>query len=169
MTYIFETLRLGFREFVDGDKDFIIELLNSPGWLKFIGDRNVKTKDQASQYLLNGPIRSYKEYGHGLSMVELKATGTPIGMCGIIHRKDLAIPDLGFAFLPEYIGKGYGFEIASATIAYASEKLNIKELSAITIPSNEKSIRLLEKLGFIFNKKFNFPDNTEELLLYIRK
>jgi len=168
MNCILETSRLRLREFNDSDRRFIIELLNSPGWLKFIGDKNVKTPEQAGVYLQNGPYKSYKEYGYGLSMVEAVADNKPVGMCGIINRKELEIPDLGFAFLPLEIGKGYGFEIASALIDYAENKLNLFRISAITIPTNTKSIRLLENLGFKFNKTTTFPGSSEELLLYIR-
>src|SRR5688572_21540231 len=118
MNYFLETQRLGLREFTRDDAVFIVELLNTPGWLQFIGDRNVKTKEQAIIYLENGPLKSYKENGFGSWMVELKEDKTPIGMCGILRRESLENPDIGFAFLPEYTGKGYAFEIASATLSY---------------------------------------------------
>ncbi len=87
-------------------------------------------------------------------------------MCGILKRETLDHPDLGFAFLPEYIGKGYGFEAATATLAFAKDTLNLQTLCAITVPYNQKSIRLLEKVGLKFSKHICFPNNTEELLLY---
>ncbi len=98
--------------------------------------------------------------------METKKINTPIGMCGILKRETLDHPDLGFAFLPEYIGKGYGFEAATATMAVAKERLKLPTLCAITVPYNENSIKLLEKVGMKFNKRICFPNNPEELLLY---
>src|SRR5215210_8708442 len=102
MNYILETDRLRLRQFTLQDTSFIIELLNSPGWLKFIGDRNVKSEPQARNYLENGPLKSYQEYGYGLSMVERKTDNQAIGMCGILKRQTLEHPDIGFAFLPRF-------------------------------------------------------------------
>lgn len=166
MKIIFETDRLFLREFAEDDTDFIIDLLNSPGWLKFIGDRNVKTSEQAKEYLKNGPIKSYKENGYGLSMAILKEGNKPIGMCGIIKRDYLENPDIGFAFLPEYEGKGYALEVATATVKYAEEKLQISKIFAFTLPSNTKSIKLIEKIGFKFVKNITIPNDSEELMLF---
>jgi RimJ/RimL family protein N-acetyltransferase len=166
MKYIIETERLGLREFEYTDSYFIIELLNSAGWLKYIGDRNVKTEEQAINYLQNGPIKSYSENGFGLSMVERKEDKNPIGMCGIIFRDELENPDIGFAFLPEFMGYGYAFEIANATMLYAINILKIHKISAITVAENSKSIKLIEKIGLKYIKKFCFPDKGEELLLF---
>jgi RimJ/RimL family protein N-acetyltransferase len=165
MKYILETERLTLREFIPADAPFILELVNSPGWLQFIGDRNIHTTDQAIAYLENGPIKSYAENGFGLAMVEIKDSKIPIGMCGIIKRSNLDHPDIGFAFLPGYIGKGYGFEIATATLSYATGQLKLPTIYAITVPHNIRSISLLEKIGLKFIKKINSPEN-EELLLY---
>lgn len=166
MKVIFETERLRFREFTLSDAVFIIELLNSPGWIQFIGDRNVNAIDDAKKYLVNGPFKSYRDFRYGLSMVELKTDGTPIGMSGILNRTTLDTPDLGFAFLPGFEGKGYGFEIANAIIKYARAELNINTLAAITKPDNSKSIKLLEKLGFNFVSATFDSVTAEELLLY---
>jgi len=165
MKYILETERLTLREFTTDDTAFIIELVNSPGWLQFIGDRNIKTTEQAIAYLENGPMKSYRDNGFGLAMVETKDSKTPIGMCGIIRRDTLDNPDIGFAFLPGFIGKGYGFEIAVATLAYATQQLNLPVICAITVPHNVNSIKLLEKIGLKFIKTISSPEN-EELLLY---
>jgi RimJ/RimL family protein N-acetyltransferase len=166
MNYILETERLALKEFTLNDTDFIIRLLNSPGWLEYIGDRNVKTTQDANAYLENGPLKSYRENGFGLCMVETINERKPVGMCGIIKRDTLPNPDIGFAFLQEYISKGYGFEIAAATLAYAKNELKLPKISAITVPSNERSIKLLEKLGFQFISKTKNLSTEEELLLY---
>ena len=166
MTCILDTERLRLKEFTTADTDFIIALLNSPGWLQFIGDRNVRTKEEAHTYLENGPLKSYKENGFGLWMVELKEENIPIGMCGIIDRPNLDNPDIGFAFLPEYNGKGYAYEMAAATLDYAREALNMQVIYAITLPDNKSSIRLLEKIGLSYSKVIRFEGSEEELLLY---
>lgn len=166
MNPILETNRLILREFHLGDTTFIIELLNSPGWLEFIGDRNVKTEAEAKNYLENGPMKSYLQNGYGLSMVVKKDDNACIGMCGIIKRDGMDYPDIGFAFLPEYGGFGYAFEIANATIVHAIHQLKIPKISAITVANNTKSIKLLEKIGLHFQKTIFLPNDVEELLLY---
>lgn len=163
LTTILETERLRLRKFTLGDTKFIIELLNSPGWIEFIGDRNIKTEEQATAYLQNGPMKSYVQNGYGLSMVETKE-GIPIGMCGIINRDTLEHPDIGFAFLEEFTGQGYAYEIASATLSYAMNTLKISKIVAITLPGNTRSIKLLEKIGMKPVKKI--LQNGEELILF---
>ena len=169
MTSILETERLSLREFNTTDATFIIQLLNSKGWLKFIGDRHIKTLEQAENYLTNGPMKSYSVNGFGLSMVELKNTHTPIGMCGLIKRDNLPDIDIGFAFLEEFMGNGYAFEIAQATINFAKENLHKETILAITIPTNVRSINLLKKIGMKFEKNFSFEGSTEELMLFRNK
>ncbi len=166
MSSILQTERLTLRQFELTDARFIVELVNTPGWIEFIGDRNIKTEEAAIVYLQNGPMKSYKENGFGLWMVETKENGTPIGMCGILKRDSLEYPDIGFAFQPEFVGLGYAFEIANATIHYAKDKLDLKTVFAITVPTNKKSIRLLEKIGLTFTKTIFTPVDNEELMLY---
>lgn len=166
MKQILETERLRARELNLGDTEFIIGLLNSPGWLQFIGDRKIKTREQALTYLENGPFKSYRENGFGLNLIERKSDGAAIGMCGVLKREDLQYPDIGFAFFPEFQGMGYAFEIAQATLTYAREQLGMKIISAITVPENSRSIQLLEKLGLRSVGTFSFPNSEETLLLY---
>lgn len=163
-SYILETARLRLRRFTLNDGEFIITLLNSAGWLRFIGDRNVRTLEEARQYLENGPLKSYRTNGYGLSLVEKKDDGQAIGMCGLLKRDTLDSPDIGFAFLPDFNGKGYAFEITEATLTQAREKLGLPEIAAITSPDNLRSIRLLEKVGLTYQKKISFAGN--EMLLY---
>jgi RimJ/RimL family protein N-acetyltransferase len=166
MEYCLETERLRLREFVPTDNLFILELVNSPEWLKYIGDKNIKTPEQAESYLISGPINSYKTYGFGLALVELKSDLQPIGMCGILKRPNLEKPDIGFAFLPEYTGKGLAYEIASATLQHARTVLKQETILAITAPENKCSIKLLEKIGMVYQKTMIFPNQETELLLY---
>ncbi len=166
MNYILETERLRLRQFEISDAPFIVELVNTPGWLEFIGDRKIKTNEDAIRYLQNGPMKSYEQNGFGLSLVELKSDQTPIGMCGILKRDSLENPDIGFAFLPEFSGKGFAFEIAQATLNYAKHKLKLETICAITISSNIKSIQLLKKIGLVFVKTIRDPKDNSELQLY---
>jgi RimJ/RimL family protein N-acetyltransferase len=161
-----ETERLWLRPFTLNDCDFILDLLNSEGWIKYIGDRNVKTTEQARAYLENGPLKSYQINGFGLSLVQLKANNKSIGMCGLIKRDYLDHPDIGFAFLPDYTGSGYAYEIAKKVIHQGLTKYRMKEIAAITMPENYSSVKLLVKLGFRFVKCFNMKDTNEELSLY---
>jgi len=166
MVCILETARLRLRQFTLEDTAFILSLLNSPGWLEYIGDRNVRTPEQARQYLENGPLKSYQLHGYGLSMVENKEDATPVGMCGILNRDALAWPDIGFAFLPDHQAQGYAAEMAQATIDHARDSLGLAQIAAITIPGNSRSIKLLEKIGLHYIKPFSFPGSEEVLSLY---
>lgn len=163
---LIETERLRFRQFTLDDYQFIVELLNTEGWIKYIGDRNVKTKEQAIEYLKKGPMKSYSINGFGLGLVELKDSQTPIGMSGLIRRDYLDHPDIGFALLPKYSGKGYAYEIASSILDHAYRKQAFKTILAITLPENVPSINLIRKLGFAYERNFFTIDTNEELSLY---
>lgn len=166
MKSILETERLLIRQLTTDDAAFIIELVNSPGWLTYIGDRHIKTEEEAKTYLLNGPLASYETHGFGLYLVELKGDQTPIGLCGLLKRDTLENPDIGFALLPASMGKGYAFEMARATVSFATDTLNLPVISAIVLPTNEASIKLLEKLGMRFVKTIVAPISGEELMLF---
>lgn len=160
---ILETGRLVLREFNLDDAPFILKLVNSPSWLEFIGDRNIHTIEDAKNYLISGPMDSYKKNGFGLSAVLLK-DNTLIGMCGLVNRETLDDIDIGFALLPEYFGKGYAYEIAAATMHHAEGVLNIDKVVAITDADNASSIKLLNKLGLQFEKKIALAINDSALL-----
>ena len=161
---ILETPRLRLCRPEITDAPFMLRIVNEPSWLQYIGDRNVHSIEDAEKYLLNGTIKSFETKGFGFGMVELKSTGDTIGMCGFVKRDFLDDVDLGFAFLPEYTGQGYAFEIASACMIYAKEELNIEKLCAIVTPDNLSSIRLLKKLGFFHDGFVTHED--EELFLF---
>jgi RimJ/RimL family protein N-acetyltransferase len=161
---ILETERLVLQEFSIDDAEFILTLLNTPGWLEYIGDKNVRTLEDAANYLENVPIKSYKENGFGLWLTLLRNNNTPIGMCGLIKRESLDDIDIGFALLPEYSKLGYGYEIAQATINYAKHNLGIDKVVAITDSNNVPSIKLLNKLGLQFEKSLNLSENDTVLL-----
>ncbi len=163
---IVETERLRIRSYVLADAPFIRMLLNTPSWLIFIGDRGVKTLDDAEVYIMENALMSYEQYGLGPYVVELKETGIPIGHCGLHKRPALDDIDIGFAFLPEHAGRGYGYESASALVAYAQNTLGLTRLTGITKPTNNPSIGLLEKLGMRFEKQIAFRTGAAESLLF---
>ena len=145
---ICETERLRIRQFNEDDTDFIIELLNQDSFITNICDKGVRTTEQALEYLHSGPMKSYQSFGYGLSMVELKDSNQPIGMCGILKREQLEYPDLGYALLPNFCSKGYAFEAAAGLLINAVEQHQLDKILAVTSPDNEKSLGLLAKLGF---------------------
>lgn len=162
---ILETDRLVLRELDLNYTGFIVKLLNTPGWLEFIGDRNVRSEEQAKAYLSDGPLKSYRENGFGLYVVELKTRLRPIGMCGLLKRDYLEYPDIGFAFLPEFTKHGYALEIASATVRHAIHTLGIPKVMAIVMPGNKASVKLLERVGLTFLKNI-IPPGLQELMLF---
>ena len=151
---ILETDRLILRQFTATDAPFIIELVNSPGWLKYIGDRNIHTEAEARNYIENKVLPGFTKYGFSLNHVELKSTGVSIGNCGVFQREGMEFPELGYAFLPEYEGKGYAYEAAKACLEYGRNVFSLLRIDAITTTDHHRSIHLLEKLGMRFVKKF---------------
>ena len=160
------TERLQLREFVVEDAEFIIELLNQLSFIRFIGDKQVRTIDDAKKYLRSGPIDSYRRHGFGLYLVQLRDDQQPIGMCGVLKRESLPDPDLGFAFVPDYWGKGYACEAASAVVHQAREIFRLSRILAITSPDNDASIKLLEKLGFHFERVMKMSSDADEVKVF---
>ena len=160
------TERLLVRGFDTNDAEFILELLNQPSFIQFIGDKGVRSVDDARNYITTGPIESYQRHGFGLYLVELKDRKVPIGMCGVLKRESLPDPDLGFAFLPEYWGKGYAFEAASAALDQARDFFKLARILAITSPDNDASIKLLAKLGFQFERVMKLSTDSDEVKLF---
>ena len=166
---VLATDRLELRRLTVGDAPFILRLLNEPSFLEHIGDRGVRNIADAKQYILSGPVASYERHGFGLFLVELKAGGTPIGICGLLKRDALDDVDVGFAFVPESWSKGYAFESVSATLAYAHDTHRLKRVVAITSPENVASINLLVKLGFYFDRMVLMPGEKNEVKLFARR
>ena len=162
---IAQTERLCIREFTTDDAPFILELVNEPAWLAFIGDKGVRSIEDAVHYILNGPVKSYHTHGFGLWMVLLKEGNIPIGMCGLIKRDNLKHVDIGFAYLAAHNGKGYAYEAAIAVLEYARNKVGLKHILAITNQDNVRSIRLLEKLGLQFERLITMPGEQKPILL----
>jgi len=166
MMKIIETERLTLRLQTTDDADFILELVNDPSWLEFIGDRGVRTVEDAREYIVNGPIRMYEQSGFCFYLVERKEDQSPIGMCGFVKRESLEDVDIGFAFLPKYWGKGYAYEAASATLAYGLDTLGLNRIVAITTQDNHASAKLLEKIGLKFEGLVQLSNDSEELRLF---
>ena len=147
---VIETPRLRLERLVLDDAPFILQLVNEPSWLQFIGDKGVRTLDDARAYLVNGPLTMYERCGHGLYRVDLAESGEAVGMCGLIKRDTLPDVDIGYALFPAHWGQGYAAEATTATRDYARDTLQLPRLLAICSPDNARSIALLQKLGLVY-------------------
>lgn len=163
---VVETARLRLRRLHAGDSAFILELVNEPSWIRFIGDKGVRTQEDALRYIENGPVAMYQRVGFGLYMVELKDDREPIGICGLIKRDGLNDVDLGFAFRPRFWGSGYAFESAAAVMSYGRAALGLRRIVAILSRDNHRSSKLLRRLGFSFEGTVKLRPADEELDLY---
>jgi len=164
---ILETRRLALRLIEVGDAAFILQLLNEPSFLRFIGDRGVRTLDDARAYIEQGPIASYRRHGLGLWLAQRRDDGTPIGMCGLLKRDNLDDIDIGFAYLPAYWGQGYAYEAAAAVMDHGRRVLGLPRIVAIVSPDNAGSIRLLEKIGLVFERRIELNGDGRETSLYV--
>lgn len=163
---VLETERLVLRRLEPADAPFILELVNDPDWLTYIGDRGIRTLDDACNYIQGGPMAMYEQRGHGLYLVERKADGVPMGMCGLLKRDSLDDVDLGFALLPAYRGAGYVTEAARATLADGHGRLGLRCIVAIVSPGNAASARVLERVGMRFERAIDAPEDGHALHLY---
>jgi ribosomal-protein-alanine N-acetyltransferase len=165
---LIQTPRLSIRRLGTGDEPFLLELLNQSSFIRNIGDRNVRTLEDATQYIVKGPAASYEKFGFGLFHVEIKGSGIAIGICGLLKRDYLPDVDIGFAYLEPYWGQGYALEAAEAVMEFGWTKVGLKRIVAITAPHNANSIRLLGKIGMQFEAVFQPPGSTSESNLYGR-
>ena len=163
---VLQTNRLRLRRLSIDDAVFILKLLNEPSFIQNIGDRGVRTIEDARAYILNGPVVSYEKHGFGLWLVETRESGTHIGICGLLKREVLEDVDIGYALLPEFWSKGYALESATAVLSYAREKLRLRRVVAVVNPANQSSIRLLEKIGFEFEKMVRLSEGADEIKLF---
>lgn len=161
---ILETERLIVEEAISNDASFFLRLLNSPNWLEFIGDRNIKTLEEATNYIENSLLRSYKENGFGFYKMSLKSSNEPIGAVGFLKRDYLDFPDIGYAILPEYENKGYVSEAAKAIVEYGKNNLKLQTITAITTEKNIASQKILLKIGLHLKGKIIVE--KKELLYY---
>ncbi|HZG51441.1 MAG TPA: GNAT family N-acetyltransferase [Pyrinomonadaceae bacterium] len=163
---VLETERLNLRQLNAGDAAFMLELLNEPSFLRNIGDRGVRTIEEATRYILRGAVESYARHGFGFWLVELKERGTPAGICGLVKRDALPGVDIGYAFLPRFWSQGYAHEAAAAVMIYARDTLGLKRVLAITNPDNAGSIKVLEKIGLKFDRLVRLSDDEPEIMLF---
>lgn len=159
--------RLRLRHLDAGDEAFIIALLNEPGFLRYIGDRKVRTADDARRYIEDGVRASYRKHGYGLNAVERLDSGAPIGICGLLKRDELEAPDIGFAFLSGHEGQGYAYEAAVAALQHGRDVLGITRVIAIVSPDNARSIRLLHKLGLKQARLVRLNGHDKDAALFV--
>ncbi|MEZ4688138.1 MAG: GNAT family N-acetyltransferase [Bacteroidia bacterium] len=163
---ILETERLLLRPTSEEDAPFLLELVNSPGWLEFIGDRKVYTEEEAREYIRKRILPQFERLGHSNFTVIRKSDQAKIGSCGLYDREGIEGVDIGFAFLPAYHGYGYAFESAQRVMAAGMEHFSIKNIKAITVKNNLASQKLLEKLGLVYLRDTRIPGDDEVLMLY---
>lgn len=163
---VIETNRLILRRFTEADSAFILELLNEPAWKRYIGDRGIDSLLSARSYIETGPIASYERHGFGLYAMQQKVDAALVGMCGLIKRDGLDDVDIGFAVLSRFEGQGLAREAAAATLAYSRDTLELMRVVAITSIDNERSARLLERLGMRFEQMVRLSEDAEQLRLY---
>lgn len=169
MVTTIETDRLRVERLHDEDAPFILELLTDPAFIEHIGDKGVRDLEGARHYIQSGPAASHQAHGFGLDRVELRSTGESIGICGLLKREALEAADIGFAFLPQFRSKGYAFEAARAVLEDAFERLGLERVLAITSPTNQRSIRLLERLGFTFESERTLEAGEPPVKLFTRR
>lgn len=153
-----DTPRLSIRPLQLVDAAFILELLNDPGFLQFIGDRGVRDLDDARRYIETGPMASYARHGFGLWRVARREDDVPVGMCGLLRRDTLDDVDIGFAYLARHAGLGYGLEAARATLDFGHDSLGLRRIVAIVKPDNDRSTALLRKLGM--RRETSLPEDS---------
>jgi len=161
-----ESDELSLRRFQLADAPFIIDLLNDPLWISGIGDRNIKSIEDAERYLTNGTFKMYELHGFGSLLVSLKSEDNrPIGMCGLFKRDYLEYPDIGFAFLSAYCGQGHGKKASLIVLDYCQHVLKLEKMLGILSPTNTRSLSLLSKLGFVIDEQKEI-DGRETVLLH---
>jgi len=164
---VLTTPRLRLRWFepgAAGDQQFLIDMVNDPDWIAYIGKRDVSTREQAEAYLRQGPRAMCERLGHGLFLVERRDTSEAVGMCGLVRREGLDSADLGFAFLPAWRGQGLAREAAQGVLRWARDDLKLERLLAIVTPENDRSLGLLQRLGFVREGTVTLPGGQETLL-----
>jgi RimJ/RimL family protein N-acetyltransferase len=164
---ILETERLQLRWMTLDDAPMMFAVWNDPAFLRFVGDRGIRSLEEAEASMREGPVHLYAEYGYGPFRVSRREDGADIGVCGLYRRDGLDEPDIGFAFLPKFRGKGYGYEASVAVLDHARDELKLPRVAAIVSPANNASIALLEKLGMRYDKMMRLPGDEEDVSLYI--
>lgn len=149
-----------------GDEALLLAVWNDPAFVHNVGDRGIRTLEQAAEALAAGPLKLYENFGYGPFRLALSDSDEAIGICGLFKRENLDDPDIGFALLPDYCGKGFAYEAAAAVSEHAQNGLGLKRMTAIVSPGNAPSIGLIEKLGLSFEKMLLMPGEDDEIFLY---
>jgi len=163
---VLHTERLTLAKLSFDDADFIFDLLNEPTFKRFIGDKGIRTTDDALQYLRDVPLRQYELHGFGLYRVDFGDQNIAAGICGLVSREEFPDPDLGFAFLNAYWGQGYAYESSLAVLAESRDKFSLRRIIAMADEENVASIHLLDKLGFRFERMVTMPGETDSIRQY---
>jgi len=161
-----ETIRLTLREITLGDAEFILRLVNDPSFMSNIGDKGLRNTDDAKKFIRSGPWKCQEKPGYGQFVVELRESGEPTGVCGLLHRETLDVTDVGFAFLPQYRGHGFAFEAADAVMKYGYSTLGVDRIVALTSEDNVASIKVLKKLGMEFERTVKMSIDDPGTVLY---
>ena len=161
-----ETERLFLRRVTLDDTRLMLAVWNDPAFVRNVGDRGVRTTEQAQEALQTGALKLYEDYGYGPYSMVLKSDESQIGICGLFRRENLEDPDIGFAVLPDFCTRGFAGEAARAVVTHARDDLGIRKLTAIVSPGNGPSIGLIEKLGLTFERMITMPGDDEAICLY---
>ena len=166
MAFVLETPRLVLRRVSQRDAPFMLELVNERAFIENIGDRGVRTLADADAYIEARYTKSYRDLGYGLYLVEIRTTGVPIGICGLVKREELEHPDIGFAYLEKFRAQGFGYESAVAVLNYARQTLGFSRIHGVTAKANRISVGLLEKLGLRYERSISLPGYADDSLLF---
>lgn len=161
-----ETDRLQLRWLSDDDADLMLAIWNDPAFIRYVGDRGVRTLDEALSAMREGVLKLYRDFSYGPYRMSLHDSDEAMGICGLFKRENLEYPDIGYGLLPAFCGKGYAFEAAEAVVRHAREHMRLPELCAIVTPENTRSVHLLEKLGMTAGKSIRMPGDDEDVVLY---
>ncbi|MEJ6005863.1 GNAT family N-acetyltransferase [Paucibacter sp. AS339] len=163
---VLKTERLRLRWFAPGDEAFLLEQLQEETWKRNISDPGVTDLEAARVWMVEKLLVWHWPRGLGLWAVERASDGELMGMCGLLQRDYLPVPDIGYAFLPRYWGQGYAREAAQACRDYAHEVLGEPLLMASTATFNDDSGRLLEAIGMRHVDTRQLGENHELSKLY---
>ena len=164
--FCLETDRLVLTRLTLEDAPLMLSVWNDPAFIRYVGDRGIRTLAEARSALRDGALKLYADYGYGPYRMCRKTDGDSVGICGLFRRDGLEDTDIGFSTLPHYCGQGFGYEAACAVIEHARVDARLSRLTALVSPENAASVRLIEKLGLIFEKMIRMPGEDSDVCLY---
>lgn len=163
---VLHTERLELRWLTPDDAPLMLAVWNDPAFIRHVADRGIRNLEQARAALEGGPLKLYADYGYGPFRVRRRNDGADLGICGLFRREGLDEPDIGFAILPDFCGRGFAFEASAAVLDHARDALKLSCVTAIVSPQNEASIGLLEKLGLHYERPIRMPADDHDVSLY---